>query len=98
MIERLYRWMLGLAGRPDAERALAVVAFCESSFFPLPPDTLLIPMVLARRDKAWRFALICMIGSILGAILGWCIGAFMFDTVGQWLIKIYGLQDKADAF
>jgi membrane protein YqaA with SNARE-associated domain len=98
MIERIYRWVLSLAGRPNAEAALAAVAFAESSFFPIPPDAVLIPMVLARRDKAWRFALICTVASVLGGIVGYAIGAFLYDTVGQWLIRIYGLQTKAADF
>jgi membrane protein YqaA with SNARE-associated domain len=98
MIERTYRWVLSLAGRPNAERALAAVSFAESSFFPIPPDAVLIPMVLARKDKAWRLALICTISSVLGGIVGYAIGAFLFDTVGQWLIKIYGLEEKSIEF
>ena len=87
-----------MAGRPDADRALAVISFCESSFFPIPPDAFLIPMVLARRDKAWRLATICTVASVLGGILGYAIGAFLYDTVGRWLIGIYGLQGKAAEF
>jgi len=98
MIERTYRWVLGVAGRPNAERALAAISFAESSFFPIPPDAVLIPMVLARKDKAWRFAFICTVSSVLGGIVGYAIGAFLFDTVGQWLIKLYGLEDKAIEF
>ena len=98
VIERFYRWTLSMAGRPDADRVLAVVSFCESSFFPIPPDAFLIPMVLAQRDKAWRLAAICTVASVLGGILGYAIGAFLYDTVGQWLIRIYGLQGKAAEF
>jgi membrane protein YqaA with SNARE-associated domain len=98
MIERTYRWVLSLAGRPNAEFALAAVSFAESSFFPIPPDAVLIPMVLARKDKAWRLALICTIASVLGGIVGYGIGALLFDTVGQWLIHLYGLEAKAEDF
>ncbi len=98
MIERMYRWVLGLAGRKDAEAALGVVSFAESSFFPIPPDLMLIPMVIARPDRAWRIATICTVASVLGGILGYFIGAVLYDTVGQWLIGIYGLQDKAAEF
>ena len=98
MFERLYRWVLSLAARPKADRALAAVSFCESSFFPIPPDVVLIPMVLARPDQAWRLAAICTVASILGGLLGYAIGAFLYDTVGQWLIGIYGLKDEALAF
>jgi membrane protein YqaA with SNARE-associated domain len=98
MIERMYRWVLGLAGRKDAEMALGVVSFGESSFFPIPPDLMLIPMVIARPDRAWRIATICTVASVIGGILGYFIGAVLYDTVGHWLIGIYGLQQKADDF
>ena len=98
MIERIYRWVLGLAGRKDAEMALGAVSFAESSFFPIPPDLMLIPMVIARPDRAWRIATICTVGSVLGGILGYFIGAVLYDTVGHWLIGIYGLQQKADGY
>ena len=98
MIERMYRWVLGLAGRKDAEWALGVVSFAESSFFPIPPDLMLIPMVIARPDRAWRIATICTVASVLGGILGYFIGAVLYDTVGQWLIGLYGLQHKAEEF
>lgn len=98
MIERMYRWVLGLAGRKDAEAALGVVSFAESSFFPIPPDLMLIPMVIARPDRAWRIATICTVASVLGGILGYFIGAVLYDTVGQWLIGIYGLEHKAAEF
>ncbi|TAL03499.1 MAG: DedA family protein [Rhodospirillaceae bacterium] len=98
MIDRLYRWVLSLSARPNAEWALAAMSFSEASFFPLPPDILLIPMVLARRDRAWWRALICTVSSVLGGLLGYAIGALMYDTVGQWLINLYGLQEKAVQF
>jgi membrane protein YqaA with SNARE-associated domain len=98
MIERLYRWILALAASKNAEGALAAVAFAESSFFPLPPDLMLIPMVIARPDRAWRIAAICTVSSVLGGLLGYAIGAVLYDTVGQWLIGIYGLQNKATEF
>jgi membrane protein YqaA with SNARE-associated domain len=98
MIERLYRWVLSLAASKNAEWALGVVAFVESSFFPLPPDLVLIPMAIARRERAFWFAFICTVGSVLGGLLGYAIGALLYDTVGQWLIHIYGLEDKAAQF
>jgi membrane protein YqaA with SNARE-associated domain len=96
-MKRLYRWTIGLAEKPFAPWALGVIAFMESSFFPVPPDVILIPMSLARPRRAWAYALICTIGSVLGALLGYAIGALLYDTVGQWLIKVYGLGAKMEA-
>jgi membrane protein YqaA with SNARE-associated domain len=80
---------MSLAARKDAEKALAGVSFIESSFFPIPPDVLLIPMVLAERGKWMRYALICTIASVAGALLGYVIGAFLFDVVGKPIIDLY---------
>ena len=81
MLHRLYMRTLALAASPRAPWWLAAVAFAESSFFPIPPDALLIPMILARPDRAWRFAAICMVGSVVGGALGYAIGYFVFDQV-----------------
>jgi len=81
MLHRLYMRTLALAAAPRAPWWLAVVAFVESSFFPIPPDALLIPMVLARPDRAWRFAAICTVASVLGGALGYAIGYFVFDAL-----------------
>jgi len=97
-LRRLYDWTMDLAGRPRADWWLAAIAFAESSFFPIPPDVMLVPMVLARRDKALRFAAICTIASVLGGMLGYAIGFLLFDTLGQWVIHVYGYGDKFDAF
>lgn len=94
----LYNWTLRQAEGPYASFVLFAVAFAESSFFPIPPDVLLLPMALACRDKAWRYALICTAGSICGAFLGYAIGAFLYDTVGQWIIATYHLQDAFQRF
>ena len=80
-----------------AEAALAAVAFAESSFFPIPPDILLAPMAVADPRRAWRFALIAMIASVIGGMLGYAIGALLYDTLGQWLIHVYGYGAKMDA-
>jgi membrane protein YqaA with SNARE-associated domain len=74
MFQRLYDWTLSLATHRHAMRALAVVSFVESSVFPIPPDALLIPMVLADRARAWRMAAVCTVASVLGGILGYAIG------------------------
>ena len=95
MLRRLYDWVMSLAATRHAERALAFVSFIESSIFPIPPDALLIPMVLADRRKWFRIALVCTIASVLGAYLGYAIGAFFFDLIGRPILELYG---KADAF
>jgi membrane protein YqaA with SNARE-associated domain len=86
------------ARRPNAPRALAVVSFLESSVFPIPPDVMLIPMCLAAPARAFQYALICTIGSVLGGVLGYGIGHFLIETVGQWIIDFYGYGDKWQAF
>ena len=97
MFDNLYRWTLALAQSPRAPYALAVIAFAESSFFPIPPDVILVPMSLARPKQAWVYALICTIASVLGGMLGYAIGALLYDTVGVWLIGLYGYGAKIDA-
>ena len=98
MLRRLYDWTLSLAARPSAPYALAAVSFAESSFFPVPPDVMLVPMMLARPDKAWSYALICTIASVLGGILGYFIGLGLYDSVGAWLFQLYGLGEGAETF
>ena len=98
MLRRLYDWTLSLAARPSAPYALAVVSFSESSFFPVPPDVMLVPMMLARPDKAWSYALICTIASVLGGILGYFIGLGLYDSIGAWLFQLYGLSEGAETF
>ena len=98
MLRRVYDWCIGAAGKPHATWAMGTVSFAESSFFPVPPDAMLIPMALARPDKAYYYALICTITSVLGGILGYAIGALLYDSVGQWLMKLYGYGDKVEAF
>ena len=98
MIRRLYDWVIRLAGHQYAIPAMGAVAFAESSFFPIPPDVMLIPMVLANRDKAFRIALVCTVCSVLGGLLGYAIGYYFFETVGEWVVKTYGLQAGLEAF
>ncbi len=97
MFKRLYHWTLSLAESPHAAWALAMVAFAESSFFPLPPDIILIPMALAKPGKALFYAGVCTVASVLGGMLGYAIGALLYDTVGKWLIGLYGYGDKLEA-
>jgi membrane protein YqaA with SNARE-associated domain len=98
MIRRAYDWTMQLAAHPKAPRALFWVAFAESSAFPIPPDAMLIPMVLADRGRAWAYAAICTAGSVLGGIVGYAIGYFLYETLGQWLIHLYGLAAQAEAY
>jgi len=87
-----------LATTRHALLALALVAFVESSVFPIPPDVLIIPMVLANRKKAWMIALICTVASVLGGILGYGIGAYLFEAVGQPVLDLYQYSDKFAEF
>ena len=98
MIRRLYEWILALAAKPSAPWALGAVAFAESSFFPVPPDAMLVPMAVSRPDRVWLYATIATIASVLGGLLGYAIGALLFDSVGVWLFNLYGLADKAETF
>jgi membrane protein YqaA with SNARE-associated domain len=98
MLRRLYRWVLELSERPSAPWALAGVSFTESSFFPIPPDVMLVPMCLARPDRAFRYASICTIASVLGGLLGYGIGYILYDTLGSFLIQLYGYGAQAEAF
>ena len=98
MFRKLYDWTMSLAGSRKAGAWLAVVSFAESSFFPIPPDVMLVPMVLARRDKAFTYALICTIASVLGGVLGYAIGLFLFDSIGAWLIRVYGYGQSFEEF
>ena len=96
MFQKLYRWTLSLAESRHAPVALGVIAFAESSFFPIPPDTILIPMSLAKPKRAWVYALICTLGSVAGALLGYAIGALLYETVGKWVIDLYGYGARVD--
>jgi membrane protein YqaA with SNARE-associated domain len=97
MFKRLYEWTLKLSTSKHAELALALVAFAESSFFPLPPDLILVPMALAEPKKAWRYAALCTVASVAGGALGYALGALAYDTIGQWLIHLYGYEEKMAA-
>jgi len=98
MLRRLYDWCVAAAGKPHAAWILGIVSFAESSFFPIPPDIMLIPMALARPDRAWYFAGVCTLTSVAGGLLGYLIGAVLYDTVGHWVIHFYGYGDKVEAF
>ena len=98
MIRRVYDWTMRLAEHRHAPRALFWISFIESSFFPIPPDVMLMPMVLAQRAKAWLFATIATAGSVLGGVGGYLIGLLLFDLLGKPLLDLYGYQDKFDQF
>jgi membrane protein YqaA with SNARE-associated domain len=98
MLKRVYDWTLALSARPSAPYALGAISFSESSFFPVPPDVMLVPMALARPERSWFYASICTLTSVLGGLLGYLIGALLYDSLGAWLFKVYGLTEGAEAF
>ena len=98
MLRRIYDWLMTLAAGPRADWALAIVAFLESSIFPIPPDAMLVPMVLARPQRAWQLALIATAASIMGGLVGYAIGYFLYETLGTRIIEFYGLGDKFGEF
>ncbi|MBB2199985.1 YqaA family protein [Gluconacetobacter tumulisoli] len=89
MLDRLYTRVLNLAASPRAGLWLAIIAFAEASVFPLPPDVLLVPMVLSRRDQAWRLAATCTLASVCGGLLGWYIGAFLLQYAAMPIVHFY---------
>ena len=98
MLRRLYDYVMKLSAHRHARWVLAGVSFVESSVFPIPPDVMLIPMVLADRTKAWRIALICTVASVIGGMLGYAIGVFAFEAVGGPMLEFYGYAAKFDSF
>ena len=98
MLRGLYDKVVELSKGRHALTALAAVSFAESSFFPVPPDVILVPMALANPHKARLYALVCTVASVLGGILGYAIGALLYDTLGQWLISLYGYGQGVEAF
>ena len=98
MTKRAYDWMMRMARHEKAGPALFGISFLESSVFPIPPDVMLIPMILARPDRAWLYAAICTAGSVLGGMAGYAIGYFLYETLGQWVISTYGLAQQFEAY
>src|SRR6478672_13103255 len=98
MLRRIYDWCIDAAHKPYALWIMAAVAFAESSFFPVPPDVMLIPMSLARPARAYVMAAWCTLASVVGGLVGYAIGAVLYDSVGAWLIQLYGYGDKVEAF
>jgi membrane protein YqaA with SNARE-associated domain len=98
MLRKIYDWTMSLADHPHALWWLALVAFVESSVFPIPPDVLMIPMILARPSRAWLIAGVALVASVLGGLLGYAIGAFAYDSIGQPILEAMGKGDAMDAF
>lgn len=98
MLRKIYDWCIAAADKPYAIWLLGAVSFAESSFFPVPPDVMLIPMSLARPQRAWLYAVVCTVTSVAGGVLGYAIGSLLYDSVGQWLIQLYGYGDKVETF
>jgi len=97
MLHRLYARVLTLAASPHAPWWLAAISFAESSFFAIPPDVLLIPMVLARPERAWRLALICTVFSVLGGMFGYYIGYALFEQIARPLLHMYGYEQRFES-
>ena len=98
MLRRLYDSVIALSEKKSAPWYMGAVSFAESSFFPVPPDVMLVPMALARPDRAWFLAFVCTVTSVLGGLVGYAIGALLYDSVGQWIVSLYGYGDKLEAF
>ncbi len=98
MLQGLYQRTMDLAARKNAMWMLAGVSFIESSIFPIPPDVLLIPMVLANRARAWAIAAVCTVSSVLGGLAGYAIGFFLFEAVGRPVLELYGMMERFAEF
>ncbi|MCW9043643.1 MAG: DedA family protein [Pseudopelagicola sp.] len=98
MLTSLYLWTLRLADHPRALWALALISFIESSVFPIPPDVLMIPMILARPSRAWLIATVALVASVLGGLLGYAIGVFAFEQIGQPILSSLGKADAVAEF
>ncbi|MQX35490.1 YqaA family protein [Roseospira navarrensis] len=98
MLRKLYDWSMELAETRHALWALALISFLESSIFPIPPDLLLIPMVLARPDRAWLIAGVCTVSSVLGGFAGYAVGSFLYEGIGEPVLAFYGYLDRFNDF
>ena len=97
-LKKLYNWTLDKANHKNAKWYLSLISFAESSFFPIPPDLLLIPMALASKTKAIFYAFICTFSSVLGGILGYTIGYFFYNTLGIYIVEFYHLENSFSVF
>ena len=98
MLRALYDWTIRMADHPRALWVLAVISFAESSVFPIPPDVLMIPMILARPSRAWLVALVALVSSVLGGLLGYAIGALAYEQLGQPILQSLGKADAMSEF
>ena len=98
LLRYLYNWTLSKAEHKYSSWILSLVSFTESSLFPIPPDILIIPMIIARRTKAWIYAFICTLSSVLGGVIGYAIGYFFFNSIGILIIEAYGLTNSFESF
>ena len=98
LLRSLYNWTLKKAEHKYSSWVLSIVSFAESSFFPIPPDVLLIPMIIAKRTKAWTYAFICTLSSVLGGVAGYAIGFFLFNTIGTLIVEFYHLTNSFNTF
>tara|TARA_A100001011_G_scaffold378719_1_gene443806 strand:+ start:502 stop:1086 length:585 start_codon:yes stop_codon:yes gene_type:complete len=98
IFRKLYNWTLDKSSKKEAPWFLSIVSFAESSFFPIPPDIILIPMILAKRTKAFIYASLCTLSSVAGGILGYIIGFLLFNSIGIFLINFYHLGDSVNEF
>ena len=97
-LNKLYNWTLTKAKHKNAKWYLSLISFAESSFFPIPPDLLLIPMVLANRLKALFYAFICTLSSVIGGLAGYAIGYFFYNSVGVYIVEFYHLENSFIVF
>lgn len=98
MLKRIYNWTLTQAESRHALWVLAFVSFVESSVFPIPPDVLMIPMIIAQPRRAWLIALVALVSSVLGGLLGYAIGAMAYESIGQPILAALGKEDSMEAF
>ena len=98
MLRRIYNWTLRRAADRHALLWLVLLSFSEASFFPIPTEAMLVPMVIARREKAWLMAWLATLASVVGALFGYAIGYYLYNSLGGWLIHLYGLEGKAHSF
>ena len=98
IFRKLYEWTLLKSAHPKATWFLSIISFAESSFFPIPPDIILIPMIIAKNTKAFFYAFVCTLSSVLGGITGYLIGYYLFNSLGILILNYYGLADQFISF
>jgi len=98
LLRRMYNWVIDCADKPKAAWVLSIVSFAESSFSPIPPDVILIPMMVGNPKKAWFNAFICTLSSVLGGAVGYAIGYYLYASLGVWIIETYSLQAAFESF